>query len=133
MKFEKERTLPAIDLVHHISTHNYEAILDVGCGPGNSTHELVKCWPEATVVGIDSSDTMLREAKIRLPDINFEPYDISKDLSPLGKYDLVFSNAVIQWLPDHRSLIKRLADVVKEGGTLAIGMPNVNEMGIQLD
>jgi len=90
MKFEKERTLPAIDLAHHICHHHYDTIIDVGCGPANSTHELLKCWPKASITGIDSSDTMLEEAGLRLPNISFKAYDISTDLSPLGSYDLVF-------------------------------------------
>ncbi|MDA3845457.1 MAG: methyltransferase domain-containing protein [Vallitaleaceae bacterium] len=130
MKFEEGRTLPAIDMAGHIGMNDYHKIIDIGCGPGNSTAEVVKHWPHASITGIDSSTTMLAEAKQRLPNIDFKPFDIAEDLSPLGSYDLVFSNAVIQWLPDHENLIRRLADIVEVGGTLAIGMPNVNEMGI---
>ena len=131
LKFEKERTLPAKDLISRIEVVNPKRILDVGCGSGNSTHELKKRWPNAEVVGIDNSKAMIEKARSLYDDILFVLEDATNDLSSLGKFDIIFSNASIQRIPNHECLIKSLYDSLEDKGTLAIQLPLVDEVKAQ--
>ena len=90
LQFKKERTLPAKDLISRIELVNPKRILDVGCGSGNSTHELKKRWPNAEIIGIDNSSTMIEKAQLLYPEIDFRLMDATEDLSSLGKFDIVF-------------------------------------------
>ena len=123
-KFEKERTLPAIDLANSINSDNVRTALDIGCGIGNSTAVLKKRFPNAKVIGSDNSDDMLNAARKNNPELEFIKLDARKDIINISdRYDVVFSNACIQWIPDHRHLIKRLMGLLEENGTLAIQIP----------
>ncbi len=124
LRFEKERTQPSIDLINRIGVGNPATILDVGCGPGNSTAQLAARYPDAKVTGLDSSPGMIDRARADYPCLEFVSGDISRDdLLPTGSYDIVFANAVIQWVPDHPALLKRLFGLVKPGGALACQTP----------
>ena len=105
LKFEKERTQPAIDLVNRIEIKSPKRIIDIGCGPGNSTKVLQEKWEKAEIIGIDSSSAMIEKAKENYAGIDFIQYDASSDLSFLGKFDIIFSNAAFQWIPDNHLLI----------------------------
>lgn len=123
-KFKKERTLPAIDLANSINSENVRTALDVGCGIGNSTAVLKRRFPNAKIIGADNSDDMLAAARKNDPEIEFIKLDAEKDIVNISdRYDVVFSNACIQWIPDHRLLIKRLMGLLNENGTLAIQIP----------
>jgi trans-aconitate 2-methyltransferase len=130
LKFEKERSRPAADLVRHINHRNPESILDVGCGPGNSTGLLYDRWPNAGITGIDNSPAMLEKAKTTNNSINWVLEDISGDLAHLGKYDIIFSNAVFQWIPQNDVLIAKLFNMLNQNGVLAAQIPHVKEMPI---
>lgn len=124
LKFKAERTQPAIDLSNRISAKSPADIIDIGCGPGNSTEILKKRYPNAAVVGADNSENMLEAARKKYPDIEFILCDASKDLGKLtGKFDIVFSNACIQWVPDHPKLLREMTSLLKEGGELAVQIP----------
>lgn len=124
LKFKKERTQPAIDLAMHLNGCKADRIIDLGCGPGNSTAILRKMFPAAEIVGIDSSDDMIAAAKKSDSTIHFQCGDVSKGLSgELGTFDIVFSNACIQWIPDHESLLPKIMNLVKPGGRMAIQLP----------
>lgn len=124
LKYENERTQPAKDLLNRINTNKPKRILDVGCGPGNSTKILAERYPEAYVLGIDSSEHMVTKAKQINPTINFQTFDASGDLSPLGNdFDIVFSNACIQWISNHDKLLPNLIQLLIPGGLLAVQMP----------
>jgi trans-aconitate 2-methyltransferase len=123
LKFEDERTRPAVDLIRRIPLAEIRSALDIGCGPGNSTELIVERYPGARVLGLDSSPDMLAKARVRLPAVRFQEADIAT-WNPDERYDLIFANAVLQWLPDHRHLLARLASFVEAGGCLAVQMPN---------
>lgn len=127
-KFIMDRTQPAIDLAHRLDLENPLTVLDVGCGPGNSTRILKNRFPDAEVIGMDNSDEMLKKAAALNPDIKFIKFDISNDLSEFaGKFDIVFSNACIQWLPNHKKLISNLMALLKPNGILAVQIPMQRE------
>ena len=67
LKYRNERTQPSIDLISHIKLSNPEKIIDIGCGPGNSTQMLVERWPESKITGIDNSPAMIQKAKSDFP------------------------------------------------------------------
>lgn len=122
LKFVKERTQPSIDLAAKVQIDSPAAVIDIGCGPGNSTEVLRKRWPHAKLTGLDSSPVMIDRARTDHPDIEW----ISGDAASFGfeeKYDVVFSNAALQWIPDHESLVPRLYAIVAKGGALAVQVP----------
>jgi trans-aconitate 2-methyltransferase len=123
VKFEDERTRPARDLLNAIPTWPVRNAIDLGCGPGNSTELLVARYPEGEVSGIDTSPDMIAQARKRLPDLRFDIADIAAWQEPKSK-DVIFANAVLQWLPDHAALLPRLVDSLSPGGSLAIQMPD---------
>mgnify|MGYP001026904745 FL=1 len=124
LKFKRERTQPAIDLAARLTVENPTDIIDVGCGPGNSSRVLKDRYPNARVLGADSSENMLQKAKADNPDIEFVMLDASGDISGYNnRFDAVFSNACLQWIPDHEKLLPRLFALLKAGGTLAVQIP----------
>lgn len=128
LKFKKDRTKPSIDLVNKITVENPKNVIDIGCGPGNSTAVLKQKFPAAAVIGADSSANMLEKAKGEHSDIDFMLFDASKDFGRLDKkFDIVFSNACIQWVPNHEKLIPNMMSVLNEGGMLAVQVPLSDE------
>ncbi|HHY91034.1 MAG TPA: methyltransferase domain-containing protein [Clostridiales bacterium] len=129
LKFKTERTQPAVDLANRIPPINPKKILDVGCGPGNSTQVLFDKFPNAYILGVDKSEEMIHAAKMQYPRLDFKICDVSRDLSQLDSdFDIVFSNACIQWVPDHQRLLKNLLNLLNQNGVLAVQIPmNYNE------
>lgn len=125
-KFEKERTQPSIDLIRRISITPH-SILDIGCGPGNSTNQLAGYFPGADILGIDSSDNMLERAERTYPELSFRKCTVPDGLDTLGSYDLIFSNACLHWIPDHERLLPGLMNKLAPGGMLAVQMPLTQE------
>lgn len=123
-KFEKERTQPSIDLIHRIDILP-KSILDIGCGLGNSTNQLYENFPAANILGIDSSDNMLDKARKSYSHLNFRKYVIPDDIDSIGNFDLIFSNACLHWIPNHKSLFPILMGKLNHGGMLAVQMPLV--------
>ncbi len=119
-KFESDRTRPVRDLLAAVQATPNTAI-DLGCGPGNSTELLRARYPDAAIAGLDSDPAMIAAARQRLPDI---PFDIANLATWQGTADLILSNAVLQWLPDHTTLLPSLLHRLTPGGTLAIQMPD---------
>lgn len=132
LKFEQERTQPVKDLISRIRKQNPERVIDIGCGPGNSTSELKKRWNDAYIVGLDNAEVMLERAKRDYPDIDWVLGDANQDLTSLGRFDLIFSNAAIQWIEDQAGLLKRLFAMLNGNGVLAVQIPNPGSMPISL-
>lgn len=120
--FGDERTRPSADLVARIALDAPATAIDLGCGPGNSTQVLRERWPGAHVTGLDSSPEMITAARASYPDHEWMLGDIA-DWTPHVPYDLVFSNAALQWAHGHRMLVARLLEQVARGGALAFQLP----------
>ena len=124
LKFQKERTQPAIDLANRIPLSSPESILDIGCGPGNSTQVLADRFPHGKILGIDNSQDMIAAARSQYPELEFALCDAGSSLSSLGKkFDLVFSNACIQWIPNHPALLSEMMKLLNPGGVMAVQTP----------
>ena len=93
---------------------------DLGCGSGELTATLLDRWPDAAVVGVDSSPEMIAAAAA--PGVRFELADLAT-WTPPAPVDLLVSNAALQWVPDHPVLVPRLAGSVAPGGVLAFQVP----------
>ena len=127
LKFEDERTRPSRDLLAQVPLDAPRRVVDLGCGPGNSTDLLIERFPGAEVIGVDSSPDMLRQARERLPRCKFIEADLSTWM-PQPSTDLLFGNAVFHWVPDHPNVLKRLLHALGPGGVLAVQMPdNANQ------
>lgn len=121
--FENERTRPPRDLLTAVPTLNVQRAVDLGCGPGNSTELLADRYPGAVVTGLDSSADMIAAARKRLPQLQFDVADL-QHWTDEGPFDVILSNAVMQWIPDHAALFPQLVTKLAPGGSLAIQMPN---------
>jgi trans-aconitate 2-methyltransferase len=122
LAFGDERTRPAVDLLAHVPLAGPARVADLGCGPGNSTRLLCERWPEADVLGIDSSAAMLAKAEGSGIRARWLESDIAT-WTPDAPFDLLFSNAALHWLPDHANLLPQLLGHLRPGGVLAIQMP----------
>jgi trans-aconitate 2-methyltransferase len=132
LKYEDDRTRPSRDLLAQVALTAPRRVVDLGCGPGNSTELLIERFPGAEVIGLDSSPDMLGQARERLPRVTFVQADLAI-WSPKPRTDLLFGNAVFQWVPDHPAVLQRLLRALPEGGALAVQMPdNTNEPALVL-
>ena len=121
-KFSDHRLRPALDLMARVPLTDPRRIYDLGCGSGNITRLLADRWPSAAVTGMDNSPQMLDKARAEPSRVKWELGDLA-DWQPSAAPSLLFSNAVIQWLPDHRSLIPSLWSLLPAGGCLAVQAP----------
>ena len=123
LKYGDQRTRAAVDLATGITLRNPNFIVDLGCGPGNSTQILRKRWPDSHIIGIDNSVEMIRAAQSSFPGQNWVLSDIA-NWTPDRPIALIYSNAALQWLPNHRSLLRRLFSLVATDGALAFQIPS---------
>jgi len=123
LKFEDERTRAARDLLAQVPGGYAHRIVDIGCGPGNSTELLADRYPAAEILGIDNSPAMLAEARKRLPQLRFETADANV-WTPDADVDLVFANATYQWIPGHLDQLGRVLAALRPGAVLAVQMPD---------
>jgi trans-aconitate 2-methyltransferase len=130
LRFVEQRTRPAAELLARVQLDSPSSaptrVVDLGCGPGNSSVLLRERWPQAHVVGVDNSPEMLARARADYPTIEFVAADAAS-YDPGEAVDVVFANALLQWLPDHRRLIPHLLGLLRPGGVLAIQMPSNSE------
>lgn len=122
-RFEDERTRPVRELLARVPLEDAQLVVDLGCGPGNSTELLLERFANARVTGTDTSAEMLASARKRLPGCEFELSDVGS-WQPSVAPDLIFANAVLQWVPGHQELLPRLFSTLAPGGVLALQMPD---------
>jgi trans-aconitate 2-methyltransferase len=124
-QFRRERARPFHDLLARIPDRPMGAVADLGCGSGELTCELLERWPEARVWGIDESAEMLAGASA-LPQraqLSFVRSDL-REWRPERPLDLVVSNAVLHWVPDHDGVLAQLVRLLAPRGVLAVQIPN---------
>lgn len=127
LKFANERTQPCLDLINKLDG-NYDYILDLGCGPGNSSFELNQAFPAAEITGFEADENMLKKAKEDHPDLKFVQGFAPNDFYKLDrKFDLVFSNACIHWINEQEKLINDVSAVLSENGVFAVQIPLTDE------
>jgi trans-aconitate 2-methyltransferase len=121
-QFKEERAAPFNDLLALVHVRPGLRAVDLGCGTGELTRRLADALPDSDVLGIDSSAQMLeRSEEFVRPGLRFEQRD-ARALS--GEWDLICSNAALQWLDDHRSLIRALFHRLPPRGQLAVQVPS---------
>jgi trans-aconitate 2-methyltransferase len=129
LRFEAERTRPSRDLAARIEVESPKDLVDIGCGPGNSTRVLRERWPESSILGLDSSEAMIEQARKDCPEGKWIVADAAAFDAPEA-YDVVFSNATLQWIPCHETLVPRLFAALRPGGALAVQVPMFSSMPI---
>jgi trans-aconitate 2-methyltransferase len=122
LKFGNERTQPARDLLWRIQIESPRRIVDLGCGPGNSTAELRRRWPESRILGLDNSPEMIEAARRSYAEGLWGIAD-ARHWSSAEPVDLIFSNAVLHWIPGHAELCRHLLSQTTSGGALAVQVP----------
>jgi trans-aconitate 2-methyltransferase len=122
LQFADERTQPARDLIARIALDAPRRIVDLGCGPGNSTALLHARWPGADIIGLDSSPEMIAAASQAGSGYSWQTGDAATWTAPVP-FDLVFSNAALQWVPNHARVFTHLIGQVSRPGVLAVQMP----------
>jgi len=122
-RFRDQRRQPFLDLLELVRTRSAMRVVDLGCGSGELTRILHRRLQARDTLGIDSSDTMLQEPESRSKDGLRLLRQSIEDFRVNGEYDLVFSNAALHWVPNHRDLFGRLAAALAPDGQLAVQMP----------
>ena len=123
LAFADERSRPFADLTSRIGATAPRTVVDLGCGPGQLTAGLAHRWPDAAILGLDSSPEMIERAQQHsAPGLAFEVADL-RGWSPDTPVDVIVSNATLQWVPDHLDLLPRLVDALAPDGWLAIQVP----------
>jgi trans-aconitate 2-methyltransferase len=118
--YSDERSRPYFDLTAQIGATDPATVIDLGCGSGELTATLAERWPQAHIVGLDSSAEMLANS----PDteVTFMQGDIAT-WAPEVSPDVIVSNAALQWVPDHLPMVVRWGDALPAGGWLAFQVP----------
>jgi trans-aconitate 2-methyltransferase len=127
-QFGDERSRPFYELLNRIGATDPRSVADIGCGPGELTADLCGRWPNAEVLGVDSSGEMIAAAREVLAgaagasSLRFEHMD-ARDWKPDGPVDVIVSNAMLQWMPDHESLLVKWVSYLGGDGWLAFQVP----------
>jgi trans-aconitate 2-methyltransferase len=138
LSFADQRSRPFYDLTSRILARAPGYVVDLGCGPGQLTASLASRWPSAQVDGIDSAAEMIEAAQRIQAEgrqasgadsgsaaagrLSFRVGDLT-EWKPERPVDVIVSNAVLQWVPDHLDLLPRWAADLAAGGWLAIQLP----------
>lgn len=125
-EFKEERSKPFEDLSSHIVDHPNLKVIDLGCGTGELTKKLSEKLTNPTVLGIDNSAEMLAKAPVS-KNLEFKEIPILEQLKDASKWDLIFSNAALQWIDNHGELFPKIISCINPGGQLAVQMPQQNE------
>ena len=135
-RYSQERSRPFFDLLARVAATSPRVVADLGCGPGDLTAALAERWPDADVVGVDNSPQMLEAAEATLAAFRSRPerraagagaltfrHGDVRDFAPERAPDVIFCNAVLQWVPGHGALLPRWAGTLSPGGWLALQVP----------
>jgi trans-aconitate 2-methyltransferase len=121
-KFQMERSAPFNDLLKLVDVRSHLKAVDLGCGTGELTQRLADSLPESEVLGLDNSPQMLAKANsVKHAGLTFE---LGDQASLSGSWDMIFSNAALQWSENHRQLIGHLYERLAPGGQIAIQVPS---------
>ena len=123
LRFVDHRTRPGLDLASRIPDIDACSIVDLGSGTGHLTALLAERWPEASILGIDSSEEMVERARLDHPSLKWVVGDVGT-WQPKEPVDLLFSNAALHWVDDHAALFPRLRSYLADGGVMAVQMPD---------
>lgn len=124
-KFQSERSAPFFDLLKLVKVRPNLQAVDLGCGTGELTKQLADSLPKSKVVGLDSSAEMLEKAK-QYASINLR-FEQGNQTELTSSWDLIFSNAALQWSENHEELIPFLFDKLNSNGQMAIQVPSNHE------
>jgi trans-aconitate 2-methyltransferase len=122
LRYGDERSRPFFDLLARVGADRPREVVDLGCGPGQLTASLAQRWPDANVVGVDSSSDMIDRALTIGSSVSFMVGDV-RNWMPTARTDVVLSSATLQWVPDHSDLLVRWAAAMPPGGWLAVQVP----------
>jgi trans-aconitate 2-methyltransferase len=122
LRFGDERSRPFFDLLSRVEAANPRVVVDLGCGPGTLTVTLAERWPDATIVGLDSSVDMVNAARGLGSSVHFDVADV-RDFHPEPEVDIVVGNAVLQWVPGHDALLERWVNELQPGAWIAFQVP----------
>jgi trans-aconitate 2-methyltransferase len=125
VQFGDHRQRPFFDLTARIDAAAPREVIDLGCGPGNLTATLAERWPDAKVVGLDSSAEMLSKADTQatsIANLEFRLGDIAA-WTPSPETDVVVSNAALQWVPEHVDLLPAWLAALRPGAWFALQVP----------
>ncbi|MDU1026238.1 MAG: methyltransferase domain-containing protein, partial [Leclercia adecarboxylata] len=111
LHYNAERTRPAVELLSRVALNEVTDVVDLGCGPGNSTALLQQRWPTARITGIDTSPAMLAEARAALPGCRFVEADI-RHFRPEQALSVIYANASLQWVENHYELLPHLVSLL---------------------
>lgn len=127
-QFKNIRYQPFFDLMKLITEEGLLSAVDIGCGTGEQTNILSQNFNAATFLGVDSSSEMLSESKkFEHEKLKFQRLTIEAFADDVTKWDLVFSNAALQWSDNHNTLFPKLISKINKGGQFAVQMPVQNE------
>jgi trans-aconitate 2-methyltransferase len=121
LTFGDERARPFVDLLHRVGADRPRYVVDLGCGPATLTATLAARWPHAAVVGVDCSAEMVAAAA-GVDGVDVVHADVH-DWTPDRPVDVLVTNALLQWVPDHLDLLRRCAGWLAPGGWLALQVP----------
>jgi trans-aconitate 2-methyltransferase len=121
LAYADERTRPARDLLAAVPVPDPGYVVDLGCGTGTSTRVLADRWPEAEILGLDSSAEMIAAA-VGGPRVRYAVADAGR-WRPDRPVDVIFSNALFQWVPGHLDLFEAWLPALAPGGRLAVQVP----------
>jgi trans-aconitate 2-methyltransferase len=121
-KFQAERSAPFDDLLKLVEVRPHLKVVDLGCGTGELTRRLADSLPESEVLGLDNSPQMLARAdSVKRAGLTFE---LGDQATLSGSWDLIFSNAALQWSESHEHLIRHLYGRLALGGQIAVQVPS---------
>jgi trans-aconitate 2-methyltransferase len=123
LEFADQRSRPFVELLSRVKVADPKVVVDLGCGPGQLTASLADRWPEAQIIGLDSSPEMIMEAaRFAEPRVSFQVQDL-REWQPEAPVDVIISNATLQWVPGHRELLPSLLSSLSTLGWLAFQVP----------